>query len=62
MVEGRDDETVMYVNSKTDFGSLRIVNGMDSDSNSSGYPAVVQVGTDLEASVRVRNCQATETR
>jgi len=29
MVEGKDDEAVTYVNSETDFGSLRIVQGVD---------------------------------
>jgi len=29
MVEGKDDEAVTYVNSKTGFGSLRIVKGVD---------------------------------
>ena len=29
MVEGKDDEAVMYVNSEAGFGSLRIVKGVD---------------------------------
>jgi len=29
MVEGMDDKAVTYVNSETDFGSLRIVKGVD---------------------------------
>jgi len=29
MVESKDDEAVMYVNSETGFGSLRIVKGVD---------------------------------
>jgi len=29
MVEGKDDKAVMYVNSETGFGSLRIVKGVD---------------------------------
>jgi hypothetical protein len=30
MAESKDDKTVMYLNSKTGFGSLRTVNGVDS--------------------------------
>ena len=29
MVEGKNDKAVMYVNSETGFGSLRIVKGVD---------------------------------
>jgi hypothetical protein len=29
MVEGKDDEAVIYVNSERGFGSLRIVKGVD---------------------------------
>jgi len=43
MVEGKDDEAVMYVNSETDFRSCRIVMGVDrliyiSDTDMEGHP------------------------